>query len=102
MANEKVFANKINKTIKNNENVYYSSLKNSDSNSPSKVINNKNIYQKINEIFNSRNYVYKADVIITTNNGEMKKRIIGKNKNYLITYENELIAITDIKDIRYQ
>ena len=59
----------------------------------------KNVYQKINDIFTSRNYIYKADVIIETRQGKLSKRVIGKNKDHLITSENELIPISDIIDI---
>ena len=101
--NGKVFANKINKNIRNNESVYYSNLsETTNSIDPKEKRNTKNIYQKINDIFNSRNYIYKADVIITTSSGEFKKRIIGRNSQYLITSENELIPIVEIKDIKYQ
>ena len=62
----------------------------------------KNIRQKINEIFASYKYVYKADVIITTKQGEINKTIIGKKDNNLITIDNEFIDINNIKDIRFK
>ena len=91
----KLFINKINKAIKNNENLYYG--KNNED-----IVKEKysNIYQKINDIFKSKNYIYKADVIIKTNKGEFKKTIIGRNSKNLITNESELIPIVDIIDIR--
>ncbi|MBR1376437.1 MAG: hypothetical protein IJ565_01350 [Bacilli bacterium] len=102
MSND-VFANKISKVIKNNEEVYYSKdEKDVISNDESRKIKEKNIYQKLNSIFSSKNYIYKADVIIITKTGEIKKRVIGKNSQYLITMENELIPIVDIIDIKYQ
>lgn len=59
-----------------------------------------NINQKINQIFNASNYVYKADVVIKLKGGNtLNKRIIGKNNIHLITMDNELIPITDIIDI---
>lgn len=100
----RVFANKINKKIDNNKE--YSLSKNEE-----KIVNKeeykgisigKNINQKINDIFSSYKYVYKADVIITTDNGEITKKIIGKNNNNLITIDNELISIDIIKDIRFK
>ena len=95
----KVFANKIDKKILNNENYVVS--KNEEK--INKEINtNINITQKINDIFKSYKYVYKADVIITTNEGEIVKQIIGKNKNNLITIDNELIDIDTIKDIKFK
>lgn len=57
------------------------------------------IEQKIFSIFNSKDYIYKADVTIVTDEQTIKKRIIGKNANNLITIDNEYIPISIIKDI---
>lgn len=92
----KVFANKINKKLENNNT--YSVTKNDEARKSSVP---KNINMKINEIFRSNNYVYKADVLLTTRSGSSKKRIIGRNKNTLITIDNETIPIDDIIDIEY-
>ena len=91
-----MYVNKINKKLSNNERVYYGKKENTIS------IPGNNIYQKINKVFSSKNYIYKADLVIVTKDGEVKKRVIGKNNNYLITSSNELIPITDIIDIKYQ
>ena len=98
-----VFPGKVKKDSGNNKRVFYSSkAKNS--------INNKNvepvlklekdIKQKINEIFNSPNYIYKADVEIRFNDKIVVKRIVGRNNTHLITMENELIPINDVIDIK--
>lgn len=91
-----VFANEIKKDLHNNNKVYYSSQKNEKT-----LIRGKNINEKITNIFNSPNYVYKADVDIILVNGKISKRVIGKNNTHLITIDNELIPITDIIDIYY-
>ncbi len=108
----KVFANKIDKSVDNNKKYYYSA--NSDmpesenSDSAERSIPNDtedvgmNIHQKINSIFSSPRYVYKADVVITTKDGTTSKRIIGKNGVHLITIDNELIPISDILDIKFK
>jgi thiol-disulfide isomerase/thioredoxin len=44
-------------------------------------------------------YIYKIDVVIVTDNNKVIKRIIGKNKNNLITMDNEYIPINTIRDI---
>ena len=93
----KVFKNTINKKINNNKNVFYSKNK--------EVLDNekkdkKNVVQKINEIFASPNYVYKANVKIKTKDEVLTKRIIGRNKDYIITMDNSLIPIKDIIDIK--
>ena len=92
----KVFHNKVDKKFENNEKVYYS---NKDTRTEV-VEDSKNVLQKINEIFASPSYVYKANVEITLKDKKVTKRIIGRNKNYIITIDNDLIPITDIIDIR--
>lgn len=107
-----VYANRIEKKLNNNEKVYYSTA----STKNEKVVKNektikpndkhsvkveKNIVQKINSIFNSPRYVYKADVDITLTSGVVSKKVIGKNSVHLITIENELIPISDIIDIEF-
>ena len=99
----KVFANKIDKKLENNETFCVSKnqeLKKEENDKIFKI--EKNIHQKINEIFSSPNYVYKADVIITTTEGDLEKRIIGRNGNSLITINNEIISIDRIIDIKFK
>ena len=97
----KVFANKIDKNLNNNETVYYdkNEVRNEQKNNTNSVFT---VNQKINQIFSSARYVYKADVIITTKNGKMNKRIIGRNRNELITMDNEVINVNDILGIEFQ
>ena len=101
----KVFANKIDKEMTNNERVFYDKVKEKEeTQNEERSSKNKyelNITQKINKIFNSPKYVYKADVIITTKDEVLSKKIIGRNKNQIITLENELININDIIDIKF-
>ncbi len=97
----KVFENKIEKEAGNNKSVFYSN-KEKIEDAPRGNIDKKNINQKINEIFTSSRYVYKADVELTLKSGVVNKRIVGKNSNYLITIDNELIPISDIIDIRHK
>ena len=66
-----VFANKNAKTVGNNKKVFYSSkddnldiITNEDRGETPKR-NERNINQKIKDIFNSSNYIYKADVELT-------------------------------------
>lgn len=91
MEKPKVFQNTINKNITNNK-LY------SDS---SKIKQAIDVNSKINNMFKSSSYIYKLDVIITLKNKQVKKIIIGKKNNNLITIDNELIKIDDIIDINY-
>ncbi len=104
-----VYVNKIDRQLNNNEKVYFSKNENVKNekeerkSSTSEIINNlnkKNIEQQIQEIFNSDNYIYKANVEIVTKDSTITKKIIGRNSNYLITMDNELIPIADIKEIK--
>ena len=97
----KVFVNQINKKLNNNEDVYYSKEERSPIIEEKKELLGGNIHQKLNQIFNSPKYVYKADVEIKLKDRTVKKRVVGKNGNYLITIENELIPIQDIIDIDF-
>ena len=64
--------------------------------------NNKSIDRQIKDIFNSPNYVYKADVLITSVDGEnLKKTIIGRTNNSLITIDDELIDVSKISKIDF-
>lgn len=104
-----VYANKSISNLNNNEKVYYS---NKDSNITTTKKNKKDdrlpsligqsVEQKINTIFNSSNYVYKAKVEITLEDGKVTKNIIGRNNVSLITMDNELIPIDKIIDIEYK
>lgn len=105
----KVYANKIEKPLTNNDSYSYNgNVKKADDRKADNVerketknIIEKNVIQKIDDIFHSPRYVYKADVVITTKEGESTYKIIGKNYNNLITIDNELIKIDDILDIRF-
>lgn len=97
----KVFHNKIDKKFDNNSSVFYSSNSSKDERiSNEEPVDSRNVLQKINDIFSSPNYVYKANVEITLKDKKITKRIIGRNKNYIITMDNSLIPITDIVDIK--
>lgn len=93
----KVFANKIDKELHNNERVYVS---NREEERSSVEVEGMNVSQKINTIFKSKNYIYKADVEIKQNGGTVVKKIIGRNGDRLITIDNEIIPIHTIEDIR--
>lgn len=92
----KIYHNKIDKKLNNNRNVYYSN----NTYDEERSLDSKTILQKINDIFASPNYVYKANVEISLKDKKVTKRIIGRNKDYIITMDNDLIPIKDILDIK--
>ncbi len=95
----KMYHNKINKTVNSIQKVY-SSMENHKNN---ELRQNKyssiSIDQKIEQIFKEKDFVYKADVEIITDTETIKKRIVARNQNNLITIDNEYIPISIIRDI---
>ncbi len=59
-----------------------------------------NIKDKLRSIFNKKSYIYKINVEIETSSKKYSTTIIGKTDTYLITIDNELIPIKEIKDIK--
>ena len=95
----KMYQTKINKPINSIQKVY-SSINNSNTEDRSyNKYSDISIDKKIDNIFNSYDYVYKADVTIVTDEGTVSKRIVARNKNILITIDNEFIPISVIRDI---
>lgn len=96
----RMYHNKIEKDLNNNKKVFSTLEKEEERKSIN--INDKNNYtveQKIYNIFNSPNYIYKIDVVIVTDTSKEIKRIVGKTKTNLITMDNEYIPINKIRDI---
>ena len=96
-----IFKNTIDKELDNNENVYYSATNKPESkiNNAAKEVKKNDIREKINKIFLSTSYIYKANVKIITKDKSFSTKIIGRNKNYLITMDNQTIPIDSIIDI---
>lgn len=97
-----VFANKKIGLIKNNEEMYYS--KEGKKLDTSLIIDDNFkeilIRKKINDLFNSKDFVYKVNALITTKDGDKNVTLIAKGKDSLLTYNNEKILIKDIIDIK--
>ena len=89
----RVYANPINKELRNNKEVYYGK------NEEIRSIKEENIPKKINEIFAHPNHVYKSRVKIRANNSEYETTIVGKTSNYLLTLSGEKININNIESI---
>lgn len=89
----KVYANPINKSLNNNRDIYYSR------NNEIRGVSNINVNQKINEIFASRNHVYKSKVRITTATDTFETVIVGKTSDYLLTLSGDKVNISNIENI---
>ncbi len=98
-----VFANKNTGIVNNNKEMYYSGEEINKRNLESdtdKSIKSIIIRKKINDLFNSENFVYKVNVVITTMDGDKECTLIAKNNDSLLTINNESISINEIIDIR--
>ena len=101
----KMYRNKIEKEIPNNKKIFSTigSEKKVETFSSDRSIpptkNNLTVEQKIANIFNSPNYIYKIDVVIVTHKDIQKKRLVGKTMTNLITMDSEYIPINTIRDI---
>lgn len=96
MKKGKVFVNKIEKNLKNNQD-YCEVVENDDR----KVLLNinENIEDKIDRLFNTNGYIFNVDVKIITDNKIYNTKIASRVGNNLITLDNNIIEINDIKDI---
>ena len=92
----KIYHNISKKEFNNNKKYYYSNTQDN----AEEVKDTRTVNQKINNIFSSPNYIYKAIVEIELKDKIIKKRIIGRNKDYIITMDNDLIPIKDIINIK--
>ena len=81
-----------NKQFNNNKKVFLSYLEKNKS-------NELDIRKKINNIFNSKDFIYRTKVNIKIDNQIIEKKIIGIKNNNLLTIDNELIPIDTIEDI---
>ena len=84
----KVYVSPIDKDLQNNKQLFYSKLSEESQNT-------KSVIQKINDIFHSRNFVYKKDVLVTTKNGSKVIPLVGRT-----SLDKEKILISDIIEIK--
>ena len=88
------YANPLNKTMKNVQEIYYGSGASTD-----RTVSVDSVLTKINRIFNSNHHVYKSRVRITTSEGDREEEIVGRTNGSLLTLSGERIKIIDILDI---
>lgn len=97
----KMYQTKINKTVPSIQKVYSTIDQKREVNNQDRATKYSSISveQKIDQIFSAPDYVYKADVTIVTDTETVKKRIVARNNNNIITINNEYIPIAIIRDI---
>ena len=92
MKKEKIYINKIDKKILNNQSYC-------DVSEKEIIPNDLSIQDKLDKLFNINGYVFNKDVKIITNNKTYNTKIAGKVGHNIITLDNDIINIKCIKDI---
>ena len=106
----KIFQNELSSNLKNNKKVY-DSLKESNEKKEikkeKKIIKKENdkkiltVKEKIKELIKGNNYIFNTEVTLVFEDSEKVCNIAGVVNNHIITMDNEIIKIDDLKDIKY-
>ena len=106
MKKNKVFVNKIEKKIGNNQSFYdISDINNKyyeiNDNYEKNIIKESDltVREKLDDLFKRNGYIFNVDVKLITNKKEYNTKIAGKVNDHIITLDNDIININDIKDI---
>lgn len=91
----KVYKNNIDKNIRNNKSVCYvkNELRNIDSSM------NTSVKEQLDIIFSGMGYSYNIPITIKTDKKIYNTSLIAKTKKYVVTLDNDVIQIDNIKSI---
>lgn len=89
----KVFVSPIEKKIQNNKDLFYSKLLGDRKDT-------RDILKDIDNIFHSKNFVYKSQVEIVTKDGVSEETLVGKTGTSLLTMDGKAIPISEIREIK--
>ena len=89
----KVFVSPIEKKIQNNKDLFYSKLLGDRKDT-------RDILKEIDNIFHSKNFVYKSQVEIVTKDGVSEETLVGKTGTSLLTMDGKAIPISEIREIK--
>lgn len=95
----KVYQNDFNKKIKNNREVCYLDQERSSTSHTVESSFPHSVEDALLEIFSGVGYAYNIPIILTTTNKVYETSLIAKTKNNVITLDNDIIPISDIKNI---
>lgn len=101
----KVFENEIDKSIRNNKEVFDSTKEEMEFIPEKEEIgsseSNGSVVDKITRLLNRNGYIFNVDVLIITRDGQFKTHIASVINNHIITLDNDIINIDDVIDIKY-
>ena len=90
----RVFPGKVEENMHNTQDIFYGNDRTSIKEDRGSII------KKINDIFASKDHVYKSTVDVILKDKTKRVVIVGKTSTDLITIEGERIKIIDILDIK--
>lgn len=100
----KIYQNDITKKIKNNKSICIciegKSKYHPKENKIEEIKTSEQIDETLNKIFSGIGYSYNIPVIIEYSDKKVETSLIAKTNNNIVTLENEIIPITDIKTIK--
>ena len=103
----KIYQNELNLKHKNNKSVF-NSLKNykeeltnlENNNSFTDSLKNLSVKEKIKALIDQNNYIFNTKVILIFSDHEKTCQIAGVLNNHIITMDNKIIKIDDLKNIK--
>ncbi len=96
MKKKKIYVNKIEKKVGNNQKSceVEEFVEKTDNN---EIVND--VEDKLHKLFNTNGYIFNIDVKIITNAKTYQTKIASQVGNNLVTLDNDVICIDEIKDI---
>ena len=95
MKKKKIYVNKITSKIGNNQELCKVEEKNNVK------IDNISVQDKLNRLLNTNGYIFNKKVKIITNSKTYETNIASLIGNNIVTLDNNIININDVKDIVY-
>ena len=86
MNKKKIYVNKINEKVGNNQTSY-------------EIKDEETIEDKLEELFSTNGYIFNVNVKIVTDDKTYDTKIASRIGDNIITLDNDVIRIDDIKDI---
>ena len=105
----KIYQNELNKKINNNKKVFdglkeEATLLRSDNKEKKQEINpkynNLTVHEKLQELINQNSYIFNTPVSLVFESREETCQIAGVVNNHIITMDNKIIKINELKDIK--
>ncbi len=90
----KIYHEQINKKIKNNKEIAYVSKEDIPEDKKEESIDDV-----LNKVFNGIGYSFNIPLRIETFNKVYETSLIAKSNNYLITFDNDTIPLSEVKKI---